>query len=65
MKTEISPYMKITITNESMRARTFLKECEAAAMKDDGVVSKEEQAVLKKLQKTIQEYVKGLDKLLS
>ncbi|MBR5179451.1 MAG: hypothetical protein IKW90_11705 [Lachnospiraceae bacterium] len=50
--------------NESMRAGTFLKECEAAAMKDDGVVSREEQAVLKKLQKTVQEYVIALEKLL-
>lgn len=65
MKTEISPYLKITITNESMRAGAFLKECEAAAMKDDGVVSREEQVVLKKLQKIVQDYVKSLDKLIS
>ena len=62
---DISPYLKITIANESMRADAFLKQCEAAAMKDDGVVSREEQAVLKKLRKAIEEYVKNLSKLVT
>lgn len=63
MKGKISPFLKISITNESMRASSFLKQCEVAAQKDDGIISKEEQEVLKKLKKAIQDYVKILDKL--
>ena len=64
MKTEINPYLKVTIKNEMLRADTFLKLCEAAAMKDDGVVTKEEQEIIKKLKKAMQEYVKSLEKIM-
>ena len=63
MKEKISPFLRISIANESMRASAFLKQCEVAAQKDDGVISKDEQEVLKKLKKAIQDYVKTLDKL--
>ena len=64
MKTEINPYLKVTIKNEMLRADTFLKQCEAEAMKDDGVVTKEEQEIIKKLKKAMQEYVKSLEKIM-
>ena len=64
MKNKLNPYLKVTIKNEIMRADTFLKQCRAAALKDDGVVTKEEQEVIKKLQKAMQDYVKTLEKIL-
>ena len=33
-------------------------------MKDDGVVTKEEQEIIKKLKKAMQEYVKSLEKIM-
>lgn len=64
MKAAISPFLKIEITNEALRAASFPKMCEAAALKDDGMVTKDEQKVIDELNTITKKYVKALEKLV-
>ena len=60
----ISPYLKIEITNEALRASSFPKLCEAAALKDDSIVTKDEQKIINELNNISKKYVKALEKLI-
>jgi hypothetical protein len=63
MKADINPLLKTEIGTQVMVVERFIKQCEMAAMKDDGVISKEERALLNKIAKASQKYVAELKKL--
>ena len=55
--------IRLGITNQIMNCRNFLRSCERAALKDDGVIDEDEKRILKKLMKATEKYAKELDKL--
>ncbi len=63
MKADINPLIKTEIGTQVMVVERFIKQCELDALKDDGVVSKEERALLNKLAKASSKYVAELKKL--
>ena len=64
MKADINPLLKTEISTQVMVVERFIKQCELDALKDDGVVSKEERALLSKLTKVSEKYVSDLKKLM-
>lgn len=64
MKADINPLLKTEISTQVMVVERFIKQCELDALKDDGVVSKEERALLNKLTKVSEKYVSDLKKLI-
>lgn len=64
MKADINPLLKTEISTQVMVVERFIKQCEFDALKDDGVVSKEERALLNKLTKVSEKYVSDLKKLM-
>ena len=59
----ISPYLKLELKNEALQAGIFMNRCKAAALKDDGFVSKEEKAVLRKLERMTKRYIRRLERI--
>ncbi len=62
-KIEVNPLLTSEISSQIMVVERFIKQCELDALKDDGVVSKEERALLNKLTKVSEKYVSELRKL--
>lgn len=57
-------YLKIQIQNQLLTVDNFLSICKLSALQDDGVVDKDEEKLLKKLEKASAEYKKALNKLI-
>lgn len=57
-------FIKSQITNQIMVTESFKQYCEMAALKNDGVVDKEEQKVLNKINKCTDSYLKELKKIV-
>ena len=55
--------IKLEITNQMMNCRNFVHSMKRLALKDDGVIDKEEKKILKKLSKATRRYAKELEKL--
>ena len=57
-------YLKTQIQNQILSAGNFVSICKMSALKDDGIIDKEEEKLLKKLAKITDDYTKALDKLI-
>ncbi len=55
--------IKLEITNQMMNCRNFVHSMKRLALKDDGVIDKEEKKILRKLAKATKRYAKELEKL--
>lgn len=56
-------YIDAQITNMIAMTKTFEQSCELAAVKNDGVTSKEEEKQLKKIKAATQKFRKELEAL--
>ena len=56
-------YLRMQIQNMQTALDTFMTGCEMAVLQDDGVVSKEEEKILKNLKKATAEYKKVLESM--
>lgn len=63
-KAEVNPLLTSEISTQIMVVERIIKQCELDALKDDGVVSKEERALLNKLTKVSEKYVGELRKMI-
>ena len=57
-------YMELEIKNEILRSQNFIKLFEAAAQKDDNMISKQEQKIINKIEKLSNKYVAELEKII-
>ena len=57
-------YLEMQIVNQIQLAENFKNTCKIASKKDDGVTSKEEQKILRKIDKVTDSYIKELRKIL-
>lgn len=56
-------YIKAQITNMIAMSELFKKSCQTAATKDDGIVGKEEEKLLKRINKATDAFIKELKKI--
>ena len=56
-----NPVIEQQILNAIMFNRTFLLNCRAAALKNDGVIDRDEEKTLKKLEAAVNKYITQLD----
>lgn len=56
--------LQMQIMNHMQQCENFKNTCKISALKDDGVVSKEESKILSTIEKETDAYVKQLKKLL-
>ncbi len=59
----MNEYIRIQISNQIRMTETFETACRLACIKDDGQVSREEEKLLKKIQKANEDYIRALSKL--
>lgn len=65
MKREIKNiHLSSQIRSQISQVSNFTSVCKLAAQKDDGKIDKDEEAILKKLDKCSQKYIEQLRKLL-
>lgn len=57
-------YLKIQIQSQLLAVDNFMSICKLSALQDDGVVDKDEEKLLKKLEKAAGDYKKALNKLI-
>ncbi len=57
--------IEVQINNMILAVDTFLKSLEYYALQDDGVISKDEKAAIRKLAKASGKYTKALEKIKS
>ncbi len=57
-------YLKIQIQNQLLAVDNFMSICKLSALQDDGVVDKDEEKLLKRLEKATGDYKKALNKLV-
>lgn len=57
-------YMQMQIMNHIQQCENFKNTCKLSALKDDGVVSKEESKALSLIEKETDAYIKQLKKLI-
>lgn len=53
-------FIKSQLTNQIMMSESFLQNCKLAALKNDGKIDKDEEKLLKKINKCTNAYVKKL-----
>jgi DNA-directed RNA polymerase subunit RPC12/RpoP len=58
-------YLKTQIQGQILAADNFVSICKMSALKNDGVVDKDEDKLLKKVEKITGDYTKALKKLIS
>lgn len=64
-KSKISnPYLEMQVINQTLQVETFVNSLKMAAKKDDGVVDKEEAALIKEIEKLSKKYAKELKELV-
>ena len=56
-------YIDAQITNMIAMKKTFEQSCELAAVKNDGIISRDEEKQIKKLKAVTQKYRKELESL--
>lgn len=59
----MNPHIQLEITNEMLVTKNFINSCRVAAMKDDGIIDKDEQKLLNKIAKASNKFIKELEKL--
>lgn len=59
----MNPYIQLQIINMCATVRNCQQDCHWAAEKDDGVVSKEESRVLKKIDAAVAKFTRELERL--
>lgn len=59
----MNQHINLEITNEILVTKNFVNSCKLAAMKDDGVIDKEEQKQLDKIAKAADKFIKELEKI--
>ena len=64
MKKPINPLITTEISTQIMVVERFIKQCEMDALKNDGVIDKDEKALLAKLTKASEKYASELRKLI-
>lgn len=57
----MNSYIKAQILNITTMTKTFEQACELAAIKDDGLISREEERQLKKIKAASQKFRKELE----
>ena len=57
-------YLKIQIQNQLLAVDNFMSICKLSALQDDGVVDKDEEKLLKRLEKVTSDYKKALNRLV-
>lgn len=57
-------YLKIQIQNQLLSVDNFMSICKLSALQDDGVVDKEEEKLLKRIEKATSDYKKALNRLI-
>ena len=55
--------MELQICNLELAIENFIKSLEISALKDDGVISRDEEKIIKKLKKASGKYVNTLEKV--
>ena len=58
-------YLRTQIQNQILASENFISVCKMSALKDDGIIDKEERKLLKNIEKLTTDYSKALNKLLS
>lgn len=64
MKKPINPLITTEIGTQIMVVERFIKQCEMDALKNDGIIDKDEKVLLSKLTKASEKYVSELRKLM-
>jgi len=59
-----NPYLEMQVINQTLQVETFVNSLKMAAKKDDGVVDKEEAALIKEIEKLSKKYAKELKELV-
>ena len=60
----MNSFIRMEIITQIMNCKTFLESCERGALKDDGVVDRQERKQLARLEKATRNYVKALNKIM-
>ncbi|MBP5197674.1 MAG: hypothetical protein J6033_01335 [Lachnospiraceae bacterium] len=63
MKKTDNPLIAADISTHILTVQRFIKQCEMNALKNDGVIDKEEKALLEKITKISGKYISELKKL--
>lgn len=53
-------YIRLQLSNMELYLNTFIKSCELAATKDDGMIDKQEQKELHKIKQAVERFKKDL-----
>lgn len=56
----MNQFLRIQIENIINTLNTFIAGCELAAKKDDGMIDKKEEKILKRIKKATEKYIKEL-----
>lgn len=56
----MNTYIDAQITNMITMARTFEQSCKMAALKNDGTIDRDEEAILKKINAATEKFIKHL-----
>ena len=60
---EMNPYIEQQINNMIDLQQSFKQTCKVAAMKNDGIIDKEEQKVINAINKAVDKYIKALSNI--
>ncbi|MBO4291011.1 MAG: hypothetical protein J5898_03805 [Lachnospiraceae bacterium] len=59
----MNSFVRLEITQQMMNCRNFLSSVRRAALKDDGVIDKKEERLIRQLEKATRRYVKELGRI--
>lgn len=59
----MNSHIKLELANEILVTRNFVSACKLAAVKDDGIIDKEEQKILDKISKAASKFIVELEKI--
>lgn len=60
-KKEMNYFINAQIVNMIAMTKTFAQACQIAARKDDGIISKDEEKQLKKIESTTKKFISELE----
>lgn len=61
----MNPFIKKQCQNMELSLTTFLQSCKVAALQDDGMISKEEEKLLKRLEKASEKFRAEIQKAMN
>ena len=61
----MNPFIKKQCKNMELSLTTFLQSCKVAALQDDGMISKEEEKLLKRLEKASEKFRAEIQKVMN